>query len=153
SAASANSSASPSLAPVAFVARFVPASPRRAVIANRGRYCSHRTWSRSGGSVYLSHGHDRRHIRGQAMRMLRVIETPWAPYSVTFSRDGTRLAVGGGSWYGEGGLMLIDLASGQAEVLDTAASASVRLSVSGVCFSPDDRHLAASTWSSGHHHG
>src|SRR4051812_30455168 len=87
------------------------------------------------------------------MRALRTIETPWAPYSVTFSRDGTRLAVGGGSWDGEGGGMLADLASGEAEVLEMATSRGARLSVSGVCFSPDDRHLAASTWSSGHHYG
>jgi hypothetical protein len=30
------------------------------------------------------------------MQVLRTIATPWAPYAVMFSRDGTRLAVAGG---------------------------------------------------------
>jgi hypothetical protein len=92
------------------------------------------------------------------MRVLRTIRTPWAPYSVMFSRDGTRLAAGGGSWYGEGGLLLADLASGQTRVYPCAdlPAPGRRLgpfTVSGLCFSPDDRHLAASTWASGHHPG
>ena len=41
------------------------------------------------------------------MRVVRTLRTPWAPYSVMFSRDGTRLAVGGGSWYGNGVILLL----------------------------------------------
>jgi hypothetical protein len=75
-----------------------------------------------------------------------------------FSRDGTRLAVGGGSWYGEGGILMADLSSGETQVHPCAdlPAPGRRLgpfTVSGVCFSPDDRHLAASTWSSRQHAG
>jgi hypothetical protein len=76
-----------------------------------------------------------------------------------FSRDGTRLAIGGGSWYGEGGILLVDLASGETSLFpcaDLPSGAEERRgvpTVSGVCFSPDDRHLAASTWTSRHHYG
>jgi hypothetical protein len=37
-----------------------------------------------------------------------------------FSRDGTRLAIGGGSWYGFGGILLVDLASGDTRLFPTA---------------------------------
>jgi hypothetical protein len=92
------------------------------------------------------------------MRVLRTIRTPWAPYSLVFSRDGTRLAVGGGSWYGEGGLLLADLSSGDTRVHPCTDLASPGrplgpFTVSGVCLSPDDRHLAASTWASSQYAG
>jgi hypothetical protein len=72
-----------------------------------------------------------------------------------FSHDGTRLAVGGGSWYGDGGILLLSLSSGQTELFPCVDLPSPDQhwsapTVSGVCFSADDRHLAASAWSSGH---
>jgi hypothetical protein len=83
---------------------------------------------------------------------------PWAPYSVMFSYDGTRLAIGGGSWYGEGGILLVELASGESKLFPCAELPSPArrlgpLTVSGVCLSPDGRHLAASTWESRQHAG
>jgi hypothetical protein len=70
-----------------------------------------------------------------------------------FSRDGTRLAIGGGSWYGFGGIVLVDLASGATRVLRTEdlplPPETPAPSVSGVWFSADDHHLVASTWTSG----
>ena len=89
-------------------------------------------------------------------RVLRTIPTPWAPYAVMFSRDGTRLAIGGGAWYGDGGILVVDLSSGNAELFrcvelqrDTEDWVPT---VSGVCFSDDDQHLAASTWRARHHY-
>jgi hypothetical protein len=75
-----------------------------------------------------------------------------------FSRDGTRLAVGGGSWYGNGGILLVNLASGESNLFPCAELPAPGrrlgpLTVSGVCFSADDRHLAVSTWASGQHAG
>jgi hypothetical protein len=75
-----------------------------------------------------------------------------------FSRDGTRLAIGGGSSYGEGGILMMDLVSGETRLFPCTdlPSPGWRLgpfTVSGVCFAPDDRHLAASTWASGQHAG
>jgi hypothetical protein len=92
------------------------------------------------------------------MRVVHTINTPWAPYSVMFSRDGTRLAIGGGSWYGDGGILLVHLISQETRLFPCAnLPAPGRqlgpFTVSGVCFSPDDRHLAASTWSSRQHAG
>jgi hypothetical protein len=93
------------------------------------------------------------------MRTLQVIPTPWAAYSVAFSHDGTRLAVGGGSWYGDGGIVLVDLVSGERRLLrsailtDAPGFAGGPPTVSGVSFSADDRHLAASTWTSRHNPG
>lgn len=90
------------------------------------------------------------------MRNLRTIITPWAPYSVMFSRDGTRLAVGGGSWYGNGGILMVDLSSDALELFPCEHLPGLpgrrfgAPTVSGVCFSADDRHLAASTWTSSH---
>jgi hypothetical protein len=96
---------------------------------------------------------------GSPMRVLRTIVTPWAPYSVTLSRDGTRLAVGGGTWYGSGGILIADISSGVTELFPcdrlpgSPGSRAGAPTVSGVCFSADDRHLAASTWTSGQHLG
>lgn len=77
-----------------------------------------------------------------------------------FSHDGTRLAIGGGSWYGAGGILVHDLASGAESVLACASLPEALRApnrfgptVSGVCFSPDDRHLIATTWSASHRIG
>jgi len=80
------------------------------------------------------------------VRVVHTIHTPWAPYGVAFSRDGTRLAIGGGSWYGGGGIVLIDCPS-----LAPTAAAALDLdqpTVSGVAFTADDRHVVATTWQS-----
>jgi len=78
------------------------------------------------------------------LRVLRTLPTPWAPYPVLFSRDGTRLPVGGGSWYGAGGLLRADFASGDTQVqpgtdLPAPGRRLGPFTVSGVCFAPDDR--------------
>jgi hypothetical protein len=93
-----------------------------------------------------------------AMKIIQTILTPWAPYSVMFSRDGSRLAIGGGTWYGAGGVLLVELATGTSELSTCAELLSLQdepsmcvPTVSGVCFSNDDRHLAASMWTSRHH--
>jgi hypothetical protein len=90
------------------------------------------------------------------MRVLRTITTPWAPYSMMFSRDGTRLAIGGGSWYGNGGILLVSLGSGEMQMFPCADLPGELdkwgPTVSGVCFSADDGHLAASTWAGRHNH-
>lgn len=94
------------------------------------------------------------------MRILHTIATRWTPYSVMFSRDGTRLAIGGGTWYGSGGIVLFDVSTSAAESFPCDRFADSRgrrghrdLTVSGVCFSADDAHLAASTWSMSQHYG
>jgi hypothetical protein len=83
------------------------------------------------------------------MRVLRTITTPWTPYTLTFSRDGTRIAIGGGGWYGDGGIMIADLSTDHAELFRCAELQrdpdDFAPTVSGVCFSSDDRHLVAST--------
>jgi hypothetical protein len=92
------------------------------------------------------------------MRPGDVLATPWVPYGVTFSRDGTRLAIGGGTWYGNGGLLLVQLDSRRTE---TFACADLLPSddrhgntptVSSLCFSDDDRLLGASMWSMRQHY-
>ena len=71
---------------------------------------------------------------------------------MTFSADGRRLAVGGGTFYGEGGLVLADLQSGEAvaktsaELLPAAKDAYASGTISSLCFAADDRVLAASRW-------
>jgi len=100
------------------------------------------------------------------MRIIRTIPTPWHSYAVTFSRDGTRLAIGGGSWYGHGGTLLIRLEDAHQEMLswdtlpgissdditNTWTAQSKVPTVSGLCFSDDDRFLAASMWLSCQHY-
>jgi hypothetical protein len=73
-----------------------------------------------------------------------------------FSRDGTRLAIGGGVFYGNGGIVVVDLFSEGTELfrcddLPHAQDDWVP-AVSGVCFSDDDQHLAASSWRGRHHY-
>src|SRR5262245_47456811 len=88
------------------------------------------------------------------MRVLHTVVTPWAPYSVMFSHDGTRLAIGGGSWYGDGGILLFNLSTGESQLFSgerfpgTPGQRADAPTVSGICFSPDDHHLVASTWTS-----
>ena len=85
------------------------------------------------------------------MRVVHTIQTPWAPYAVTFSRDGTRLAIGGGTWYGGGGIMLVD-----GRTLQPVSDAVLDLgqpTVSGVCFASDDSHVIATTWQSSQRSG
>lgn len=83
------------------------------------------------------------------LRTLRTIPTPWPPYAMVFSPDGSRLAIGGGTanTYGHGGLLLVDHASG-----DSARYARKDVpqlgggAVTGLCFSADGKHLVASVW-------
>ena len=85
------------------------------------------------------------------MRVVHTIQTPWAPYALTFSRDGTRLAIGGGTWYGGGGIMLVD-----GRTLQPVSDAVLDLgqpTVSGVCFASDDSHVIAATWQSSQRSG
>ncbi len=107
------------------------------------------------------------------MRVIDRIATPWCPYAVTFSHDGTRLAIGGGSWYGFGGISLIDLRTKERvdsllgdldprafqdtqlieRVAAIAGSSLQGGSVSSLAFSSDDRHLMVSSWTSSQHDG
>lgn len=85
------------------------------------------------------------------MRLLHVLDTPWAPYSVMFSNDGTRLGAGGGAWYGEGGILLARLATGESAVTPMVAPRGTENAgrspptVAGIYFSADDRYLVAAT--------
>lgn len=67
-----------------------------------------------------------------------------------FSNDGTRLAVGGGTWYGAGGLVIADLGTGAfrctaAADLFAIPEEEAAPSIVGVYFSADDRFLAVAT--------
>lgn len=92
------------------------------------------------------------------MRTVWNLETPWAPYSVMFSNDGTRLAVGGGTWYGEGGVVIADLETGAfrctaaRDLLTNIQNQESAPSIAGLYFSADDRHLAVATRGSGQRH-
>jgi hypothetical protein len=90
----------------------------------------------------------------QTMRVLRTIPTPWTPYSVMFARDGTRLAIGGGVFYGNGGILMVDLSSDRSELFRCAELPHAKddwvPAISGVCFSDDDRYLLASSWQARH---
>src|SRR5262245_8609305 len=83
------------------------------------------------------------------MRTLRTIEVPWTPYALMFSRDGTRLAIGGGSSDGPGGVAIVELATGDVRLIQIAERRAPDFiaAVSGLWFAPDDRYLLASTWS------
>ncbi|MCB9634089.1 MAG: hypothetical protein H6721_18365 [Sandaracinus sp.] len=84
------------------------------------------------------------------------------PYGLAFSPDGRRLAVGFGSWYGHGGLSLLELSTFEAtthgfggppptEDARVAEDDDLHLqplTVSGVAFAEDGRHLVASAWGS-----
>ena len=71
---------------------------------------------------------------------------------MTFSHDGTRLAMGGGSWYGGGGIYIYGLPKNLESADSPLAGFSKKSqsdtipTISGLCFSRDDRHLAASAW-------
>jgi len=110
------------------------------------------------------------------VHVLDRIRVPWTPYGLTFSRDGARLAIGGGTWYGNGGIIVRVLRDGTDVTLDWRDHrdnqtlfpkrwrAAVEIytnnwtkfdsfgmgipAVSSVCFSDDGRYLAASMWQS-----
>ncbi|HSS00833.1 MAG TPA: hypothetical protein VLM79_27435 [Kofleriaceae bacterium] len=86
-------------------------------------------------------------VGGPALPTLRTITTPWTPYALVFSRDGGRLAIGGGAYNGRGGVMLVDHASGHSRVFSHEDLPQLGGgAVSGLCFSADARHLVASSW-------
>src|SRR5215813_6951214 len=85
---------------------------------------------------------------------LRRIPTPWVPYAMVFSPDGSRLAIGGGTYDGGGGIMLVDHASRQRRIFSGEDLPQLGGgTVSGLCFSADARHLVASVWGSRQHGG
>jgi hypothetical protein len=111
-----------------------------------------------------------------SLRPVNVIETiqvPWTPYGIAISPSGQRIAIGGGTWYGHGGIVIRSLAGEKElrlnwrDLLDERSLFSARQAahiradpnllscpsipigipaVSGVYFSDDDRFLAASMW-------
>ncbi|MCG8565597.1 MAG: hypothetical protein MI747_11010, partial [Desulfobacterales bacterium] len=81
------------------------------------------------------------------MNVIQTLPTPWTPYSVTYSQDGRLLAVGGGTWYGDGGILLVS--TDDFEVSDNRFAQMPGCSTgfgpptaSGITFSADGRHLA-----------
>jgi hypothetical protein len=108
------------------------------------------------------------------VQLLDRIRVPWTPYGLTFSRDGARLAIGGGTWYGNGGIIVralvgrTDMKLNWGELRDDPIlfperwRAAVEIytnnwtkfdsggmgipAVSSVYFSDDGRYLAASMW-------
>jgi hypothetical protein len=92
--------------------------------------------------------------RRTALATLRTIPTPWTPYALVFSRDGGRLAIGGGAYNGRGGILLVDHASGRSQSFSHEDLPQLGGgSVSGLCFSADESHLVASVCGSGQHGG
>lgn len=96
-------------------------------------------------------------ISDKNTRVLRSIPTPWVPYAVAFSRDGLRVAIGGGSFYGDGGIVLADLSSGNEELFQYRRELRPHEeyfvpTASGLSFSEDDRHVAVSNWTGRHHY-
>lgn len=76
------------------------------------------------------------------------IITPWTPYSVQFSHDGQYLLVGGGTWYGQGGILLYELAQKNETLysLESLDLFNATPTISGL-FLTTSNHLLASSWS------
>lgn len=92
--------------------------------------------------------------RRTALAIQRTIPTPWTPYALVFSRDGGRLAIGGGAYNGRGGILLVDHGSGRSKSFSHEDLPQLGGgSVSGLCFSADERHLVASVCGSGQRGG
>lgn len=93
------------------------------------------------------------------MRIVRTIPTPWTVYGLAFSHDGTRIAIGGGSFWGRGGIRIADLRTGRVGELQCESLPRLHsidgelLTISSVCFSADDRYLIALAWSLRHRPG
>ncbi len=87
------------------------------------------------------------------MRLVAQYDTPWAVYAAAFSSDGTRLAIGGGTWYGFGGIALIDLATSEIAFARLGDITERGGSVSALAFAADDRHLMATTWTASQNRG
>jgi hypothetical protein len=79
-------------------------------------------------------------------------DVPWTAYTVTFSGDGERLAIGGGTFYGAGGIAIVELASHALHAIPLATlepdGGTFGGTASGLQWTRDDRHLFASTWGS-----
>ena len=104
------------------------------------------------------------------MSLLRALEAPpisyWNsnPYTVQFSPDGSRLAIGSGGAYGGGGITLVDLATWRERTIrfvvgdppppDDApwAWGDQPLTASGLAFDGSGAHLAVAAWASRHRH-
>ena len=109
------------------------------------------------------------------MQLVDTIRVPRTPYGSTFSHDGARFAIGGGTWYGNGGIIVRALQDGtdvtlhwedfrdNAMLFPEPFRIAVEIymdnwtrfdrpyaiglpAVSSLCFSDDDRYLAASMW-------
>jgi hypothetical protein len=92
--------------------------------------------------------------RGTTLAILRTIPTPWTPYAIVFSRDGGRLAIGGGAYHGRGGILLVDHDSGHRRLFSHEDLPQLGGgTVSGLCFSANGKHLVASIWGSGQRGG
>jgi hypothetical protein len=74
-----------------------------------------------------------------------------------FSRDGSRIAIGGGTWHGDGGIMLANLSTGKRELFACTdlprTPEQWNPTVSGIWFSEDDQLLAVSTRSARLYYG
>jgi hypothetical protein len=85
------------------------------------------------------------------MRVLQTFSTRWTPYSLTFLSNGSRLVIGGGTFYGKGGIAIIDLTTGDPEVFSCSDLVPRRSerdwvpTVASLCLSDGDRYLAAAT--------
>lgn len=89
------------------------------------------------------------------MKELRRISVPWNPYTVLFDGRGLLLVAGGGSSYGQGGLVVCRLADGvswSTSLSDSSGGTRRAPTVSGLCMDANDEYLVASTWARGHQH-